>query len=155
MGERIVRVFGSSTDSAENPPPTGRIIPFESRRSCEQASSRRIGLQINRPSGPIRSQTAFVPVGPSTRTRILNLQVARIARLLDELEELARATDNLPPAIGGQRHAGIERGRGILQACSGSEREEAGCEHGIEGDPQPDIDGEMLARMYRELDPDA
>jgi len=151
-----MRAFDSSTDSAENPPLTGRIIPFESRRNCEQASSRRIGLQINCPSGPIRSQTAFVPVGPSTRTRILKLQVARIARLLDELEELARATDNLPPAIGGQRHAGIERGRGILQACSGSESErEAGCEDGIEGDPQPDIDGEMLARMYRELDPDA
>lgn len=149
-----MRAFGSSTDSAETSPLTGRIIPFESRRNCEQASSRRMGLQINRPSGSIRSQTAFVPVGPSMRTRILKLQVARIARLLDELGELARATENLPPATGGQRHAGIERGRGILQACSGSERE-AGCEDGIEGDPQPDIDGEMLARMYRELDPDA
>jgi hypothetical protein len=154
MGERKMRAFDSSTDSAENPLLTGRIISFESRRNCEQASSRRICLQINRPSSPIRSQTAFVPVGPSTRTRILKLQVARIARLLDELEELARTTDNLPPAIDGQRHAGIERGHGILQACSGSERE-AGCEDGIEGDPQPDIDGEMLARMYRELDPDA
>lgn len=149
-----MRAFGSSTDSAETSPLTGRIIPFESRRNCEQASSRRMGLQINRPSGSIRSQTAFVPVGPSMRTRILKLQVARIARLLDELGELARATENLPPAIDGQIHAGIERGRGILQACSGSDRE-AGCEDGIEGDPQPDIDGEMLARMYRELDPDA
>ena len=149
-----MRAFGSSTDSAENPPLTGRIIPFESRRNCEQASSRRIGLQINRPSGSIRSQTAFVPVGPSMRTRILKLQVARIVRLLDELEELARTSDNLPPAIAGQRHAGIESGRGILQACCRSEHE-AGREDDSEGDPQPDIDGEMLARMYRELDPDA
>ena len=147
-----MRAFGSSTDSAENPPLTGRIIPFESPRNCEQASSRRIGLQINRPSGSIRSQTAFFPVGPSMRTRILKLQVARIVRLLDELEELARTSDNLPRAVAGQRHAGIERGRGILQARS---EHEAGREDDSEGDPQPDIDGEILARMYRELDPDA
>jgi hypothetical protein len=149
-----MRFFDSSTDSAENPPMTGRIIPFESRRNCEQASSRRTGLQINRPSGSIRSQAAFGPAGRSTRTRILKLQVARIARLLDELEELARTSDNLPPTVAGQRHAGIERGRGILQACSRFEHD-AGREDDSEGDPQPDIDGEMLARMYRELDPDA
>jgi hypothetical protein len=129
---------------------TGRIIPFQSYRNCEQAAPRRVGLHFNHPSGSIRSQTDFGPAGRNTR--ILKLQVARIAQLLDELEELAWTSDNFPPAIVGQAHAGIERARRILQRCSGSERN-AGRENDIEGDPQPDVDGEMLERMYRELNP--
>jgi hypothetical protein len=93
--------------------------------------------------------------GPAGRnTRILKLQVARIARLLDELEEFARTSDCFPPTIAGQTRAGVERARGILQPFSGSERY-AGTEDDIEGDPQPDVDGEMLERMYRNLNPDA
>jgi hypothetical protein len=109
-------------------------------------------LHFNDPSGSIRSQTDFGPAGRNTR--ILKLQIARIAKLLDELEQFARTTENLPPTIAGQTHAGIERGRIILQPFSGCERE-AGREDDIEGDPQPHIDDEMLERMYRELNPDA
>jgi hypothetical protein len=131
---------------------TGRIIPFQSYRNCEQASPRRVGIHINHPSGSIRSQTDFGPAGRNTR--VLKLQIARIAKLLDELEQFARTTENLPPTIAGQTYAGIERARIIVQPFSGCERE-AECEDDIEGDPQPDIDGEMLERMYRELNPDA
>jgi hypothetical protein len=131
---------------------TGRIIPFQIYRNCEQASPCRVGLHFNHPSGSIRSQTDF---GSRDRNpRILKLQIARIAKLLDELEEFARTTENLPPPIAGQTQAGIERARIILQPFSGCERE-AAREDDIEGDPQPDIDGEMLERMYRELKPDA
>ena len=130
---------------------TMRIIPFQSRRNREQASSRQIGLHFIHPSGSMRSQADFGPPGRSTR--ILKLQVARIAQLLDDLEDITRTSDTFPLAIAGQRHAGMERARGNLQSCSGSERE-AGREDDIEGDPQPDIDSEMLERMYRELDPD-
>jgi len=131
---------------------TGRIIPFQSYRNCEQASPRRVGPHFNHPSGSIRSQPDFGPAGRNTR--ILKLQIARIAKLLDELEQFARTTENLTPIIAGQTHTGIERARIILQPFSGCERE-AGCEDDIECDPQPDIDGEMLERMYRELNPDA
>jgi hypothetical protein len=131
---------------------TGRIIPFQSYRNCEQASPRRAGLHFNHPSGSIRSQTDFGSTGRNTR--ILKLQVARIAKLLDELEEVARTTESLPPTIAGQTHAGIERARIILQPFSGCERE-AGCEDDIEGDPQPEIDREKLDRMYSELNPEA
>ena len=130
---------------------TGRIFPFPIHSNCEQASPRRMVLHFNDPSGSIRSQTDFGPAGRNTR--ILKLQIARIAKLLDELEQFARTTD-LPPTIAGQTHAGIERGRIILQPFSGCERE-AGREDDIEGDPQPHIDDEMLERMYRELNPDA
>jgi hypothetical protein len=129
---------------------TGRIIPFQSYRNCEQPSPRRVGIHINHPSGSIRSQTDFGPAGRNTR--VLKLQIARIAKLLDELEQFARTTEHLPPTIAGQTHAGIERARIILQPFSGCDRE-AGCEDDIESDPQPDIDGEMLERMYRELNP--
>jgi len=131
---------------------TGRITPFQSYRNCEQALPRRMGLHFNHRSGSSRSQTDFGPAGGNTR--ILKLQIARIAKLLDELEQFARTTENLPPTIAGQTHAGIEGARIILQPFSGCERE-AGCEDDIEGDPQPDIDGEMLERMYRALNPDA
>jgi hypothetical protein len=129
---------------------TGRIIPFQSYRNCEQPSPRGVGIHINHPSGSIRSQTDFGPAGRNTR--VLKLQIARIAKLLDELEQFARTTEHLPPTIAGQTHAGIERARIILQPFSGCDRE-AGCEDDIESDPQPDIDGEMLERMYRELNP--
>jgi hypothetical protein len=131
---------------------TGRIFPFRIYGNCEQASPRRMGLHFNHPSGSTRSQRDFGPAGRNTR--ILKLQIARIAKLLDELEQFARTTENLPPTIAGQTHAGIERGRIILQPFSGCERE-AGREDDIEGDPQPHIDDEMLERMYRELNPDA
>ena len=131
---------------------TGRIIAFQSYRNCEQASRRRVGLHFSHPSESIRSQTDFGPAGRNPQ--ILKLQIARIAKLLDELEKFARTTENLPPPIAGQTHAGIKRGRRIPQPWSGPERK-VGREDDIEGDPQPDIDGEMLERMYRELNPDA
>jgi hypothetical protein len=131
---------------------TGRIIPFQSCRNCEHASLRRPSFHFDHPSASIRSQMDFG--SPSRNPRILKLQIARVAKLLDELEQFARTTENLPPTIAGQTHAGIEGARIILQPFSGCDRE-AGWEDDIEADPQPEIDGEMLERMYRELNPDA
>jgi hypothetical protein len=84
----------------------------------------------------------------------LKLQVARIAQLLDDLDQLTRTSNNFPPEIVGQACAGIERASKLLQPCSASERN-TGDEYDIEDDPQPDIDGEMLERMYSELNPGA
>jgi hypothetical protein len=120
---------------------TYRIIAFESYRRREHASPSRIGS--------IGSQAPLDSPGRSTR--ILKLQVARIARLLDELEDVARISGNLPQAIGGRRYAGSKSACGDLPSCLEGE---AGHDD-IEVDPQPDIDGDMLERMYRQLDPDA
>jgi hypothetical protein len=135
---------------------TGQIIPFQTFRYCEEgpahqgpASRRDLRDDLARPIGS-QSELGL----PVRNTRNLKLQVARIAQLLDELEELARTFPNFPPAIVGHAHAGIERARSILQPCSESERT-AGRENSIEDDPQPDVDGEMLERMYRKLNPDA
>jgi hypothetical protein len=133
---------------------TGQIIPFQTFRYREEApaqgpaSRRDLRDDLARPIG---SQSDLGP--PVRNTRILKLQVARIAQLLDELEELARTSDNFPLAIVRQAHAGIERARRFLQPCSESERT-AERENDIGDDPQPDVDGEMLERMYRKLNPD-
>jgi hypothetical protein len=140
---------------------TGQVIHFQSHRDLkrgqlyrEQAVPRRAApvRQVNDPSRSVRSQADFEPATRNARS--LELQVARIAHLLKELEDLAQTSDNFPPALLGQTHAGIERARWILQPWARSESS-ADLENDIEGDPQPDVDGEKLERMYRDLNPDA
>ena len=134
---------------------TGQIILFQNFRYREKAPAYQLPesrLGLSDPPRRVRSQSDFSPAIRNRRN--LKLQVARIAKLLDELEELARTSNSCPPAIVGRAHAGIERARRILQPCSEFERT-AGRENEIEDDPQPDVDGEMLERMYRELNPDA
>ena len=75
---------------------TGQIIPFQTFRYRDEAPARQ-GPAIDDLARPIGSQSDFGP--PVPNTRILKLQVARIAQLLDELEGLARNSDNFPPAI--------------------------------------------------------
>jgi hypothetical protein len=130
---------------------TGQIILFQSFRCRENARAYQRPESLSGPPRQTRSQSDFSPAIRNGRN--LKLQVARIAKLLDELEELTR-TSNSPPAIMGQALAGIERARSILQRCTEFERT-AERENDIEDDPQPDLDGEMLERMYRELNPDA
>jgi hypothetical protein len=140
---------------------TGQIIHFQSHRDLkrgqlyrEQAVPRRASpvRHSNDPSRSVRSQVEVEPAARNTPS--LELQVTRIAYLLKELEELAQTSDTFPQAILGQTHAGIERARRILQPWSRSERN-GDLENDIEGDPQPDVDGEKLERMYRDLNPDA
>ena len=128
---------------------TGQVIPFQSYRNREQAAPCHAPPhhRLNDRSRPLRNPSA------GRTTRILKLQIARVAQLLDELEEVARTSDNFPPAIVRQTHTGVERARRILQPFSGSKRD-VGRDNEVEGDPQPHVDEEMLERMYRSLNPD-
>jgi hypothetical protein len=95
-----------------------------------------------------------VPRRPASGARnpsVVELQVARIARLLSELEDLTRTSEDVPAATLGQARSSIEKARRIIGpwAGSGSQVEE------VDGDPQPDVDDERLERMYRELNRDA
>jgi hypothetical protein len=140
---------------SEGPDMTGQIIPFQSFRYRKKSPAYQppeSRLDLSDPPRRVRSQSDFSPAIRNRRN--LKLQVARIAKLLDELEELARTSNSCPPAIVCQAHAGMERARRILQPCSEFERT-ARRENDIEDDPQPEFDGEMLERMYRELNPDA
>jgi len=73
--------------------------------------------------------------------------VARISRLVTELEELTRTSDDVPAATLNQARAGLENARRAIRPWMAIDE--------IEGDPQPDVDDERLERMYRDLNRDA
>jgi hypothetical protein len=97
-----------------------------------------------------------VPRGPALGARnpsVVELQVARIARLLTELEELTATSDDVPAPTLGQARASIEKARRIIGPWAGSSACKMHDES--EGDPQPEVDDERLERMYRELNREA
>jgi hypothetical protein len=114
---------------------TGMIIEFQRHHDLKRA-----GAYRNQP----------VPRQPAAEDR-LGEQIFRIADLLEELEELTFGARELPPGLLAQARATIDRSGMILERCTrmaGSNEAEEDGEH----DPQPDIEDELLERMYRALD---
>lgn len=114
---------------------SGEIIEFQGHHDLKRA--RLYGKQA-------------VPRGPAGQAG-RDQRIARISGLLGELENLTRGAKDLPSALVVQARASIEKTSRTLKPCArfaGSARPE---ENG-EGDPQPDVDGELLERMYRDLD---
>lgn len=93
-----------------------------------------------------------VPGGPAGRVR-RDQQIARISNLLEELEDLARGAKDVPLTLLAQARASIEKTSRIHKPCA-QFAASAGPEENGEGDPQPDVDGEMLERMYQALNSD-
>jgi hypothetical protein len=77
----------------------------------------------------------------------VDLQVARISRLLSELEELTRISPDVPATTLKQARAGLEKARHAIRPWAAVDD--------VEGDPQPEIDDERVERMYRDLNRDA
>jgi hypothetical protein len=77
-------------------------------------------------------------------------QIARIAALLGELEELSYAATDVPLSLLKQTRASIANARSVLKTCVQVARS-AATEVGRDGDPQPDVDSDLLERMYRTL----
>jgi len=97
-----------------------------------------------------------VPRGPALGARnpsVVELQVARIARLLTELEQLTATSDDVPAPTLGQARASIEKARRIIGPWADSNACNPLGEP--ESDPQPQLDDERLERMYRELNREA
>ena len=86
-------------------------------------------------------------------TQILELEVARIADLMEELEELSCTSGAYPLAILTRARTGMETARRVLRTLSRSEPR-GHLEDDSEGDPQPEIDHEQVDRMYRDLNSD-
>lgn len=78
------------------------------------------------------------------RLAALDEQVDRVVGLLRELEELTRHSRDLPSTLRLRARASIDLASEALHAVRG----------GPEGsdDPQPEVDREVLERMYRALD---
>lgn len=71
--------------------------------------------------------------------------VQRITVLLGEIEALGQRAADVPPPILSEMHAILENARRVLEACTQRPKPAA------ESDPQPDIDPEILERVYRAL----
>lgn len=106
----------------------GKIIEF--RRRCDLERARLYRQQA----------VPRAPAGQPTPSRQFEQQIARISRLLGELEDLTRGPPHLPLAIVEQARASIEETSRILHQAKG------------EDDSQPDVDHRLLDRMYSALD---
>src|SRR5262245_23605452 len=107
----------------------GKIIDF---RNYEL---RRTSLYRKQPS----------PRGPD-RQAALDLQIARISALLEELEDLTRSADGSPSPLLLRARSTINRASRILAPHAGPEKSD-------EADPQPDVDRALLERLYSDLNP--
>jgi hypothetical protein len=134
---------------------TGEIIYFQSHRGFKRGQLYRDQTVPRRaPAGgrskdPSRSSDPADFVPEARNTQNLELQVARIGHLLDELEELACTSNALPAATLTQPRADVESERRALPKLSAQIADDG------EGDPQPEIDGEKLDHIYRDLYSDA
>jgi len=76
-------------------------------------------------------------------------RIERIEALLRELEVLSHSATDVPLPLVLRALTTIEQARAVLRRCAdAAARAAADAE---EGDPQPDIDSEILERMYRSL----
>jgi hypothetical protein len=119
---------------------TGELIRFETHRDLKRGHL-------------FRQQP--VPRGPAPSAGdpgVVELQVARITRLLNELEELTAASADVPVATLADARTSIERARRLIGPWAG--RNACAFADESEGDPQPELDDERLERMYRELNRD-
>jgi hypothetical protein len=115
---------------------TGEVIQFLRHRDFKRGYRYR--------QQPVPRGTA-----PGIRSAgIVEFRVARITRLVSELEELTRLSMTVPPTTLDQARAGLEKARRVVRPWAAAEDD-------LEGSPQPELDDERIERMYRELNQDA
>jgi hypothetical protein len=121
---------------------TAKIIDFEDHH---QLKSTRLDYREPAPRG--RAKRAARRAGGRAS---VDQQIAHIAWLLRELEEIARGGERLPQAVVAEAHASIERTRKMLQSWPGA-RASGKADAAGEDAAQPNIDPALLERMYSEL----
>jgi hypothetical protein len=120
---------------------TGEVIQFVGHRALNRGD-------VYRQQGVPRG------AAPESRrsTGIVEFRVARITRLVTELEELTRLSASIPSATLTEARAGLEKARRIVRPWTAADRHPRGDD--LEGAPQPELDNECIERMYRELNRD-
>jgi hypothetical protein len=121
---------------------TAKIIDF---RVHHQLNSARPITKSRRRVGRAK-RAARRPAGRAS----VDQQIAHIAWLLRELEDVARGGDRLPQAVVAEAHASIARTRKMLQSWPGA-RTSGKPDATGEDAAQPNIDPALLERMYSEL----
>src|SRR6476646_9459509 len=119
---------------------TGTIIDF---RVHHQLKSGCFDYQEPAPRGRAKRRR---PAGRAS----LNQQIAHVAWLVRELEEIARSGERLPQVLVADALASIERSRKMLQSLPDT-RTSGRTDATGEDAAQPDIDHALLERMYGEL----
>ena len=119
---------------------SGDIIDFRSLREHKRAKLYRKQAVPRAPAGEATLAEKLA------RIATIDEQLGRIVRLLGELEALSRDTRDLPSTLRLRAQASIDLASGVLQAVR------AGAEEDGADDPQPEIDREVLEKMYRDLD---
>jgi hypothetical protein len=77
--------------------------------------------------------------------------IARIHTLLGELEALGHDSRGVPLSLRMQTLEVVEQARDVLLSRAKGRRRRTGRSDESEGEPQPDVDRELLERMYRDL----
>jgi hypothetical protein len=119
---------------------TGKIIDFRSHHQLKSAR-----LDCREPARRSRAKRARRSGGKAS----VDQQIAHIAWLLRELEDIARGGGGLPQVVVAQAHASIERTRTMLQSWPTIKT--SGKTAATEEAAQPHIDPALLDRMYRDL----
>ena len=120
---------------------TAKIIDFRVHHNLKSAP---LAYQEPAPRGRAK-RTARRPAGKAS----VDQQIAHIAWLLRELENIAQGGERLPQAVVAEAHASIERTRKMLQSWPtvwANGKTEA-----TEDAAQPHIDPALLDRMYSDL----
>jgi hypothetical protein len=81
--------------------------------------------------------------GRSCRTQLIE----RIGVLVGEIEALSQRADQVPSPLLVEMHAILENTHRVLENCAGRSKGATD----VEDDPQPDVDRDILERMYRAL----
>ena len=121
---------------------TAKIIDF---RVHHQVKNAPLAYQEPAPRGRAKG-AARRPAGRAS----VDQQIAHIAWLLRELEDMARGGERLPQAVVAEAHASIERTRKMLQSWPGA-RTSGKADAAGEDAAQPNIDPALLERMYSDL----
>ena len=119
---------------------SGEIIDFRNMRELRRAKLYR---QQPVPRGPCKDARLHEELA---RLATLDEQIDRIVGLLGELDALTRDAKDLPSTLRLRARASIDLASGVLQEVW-ARPEEDGTD-----DPQPEVDREVLERMYRDLE---
>ena len=122
---------------------TAKIIDF---RVHHQLKSPRLDYQERAPRGRAK-RAARRTAGRAS----VDQQIAHIAWLLRELEDIARGGERLPQAVVAEAHASIERTRKVLQSWPAVRTSGKTDTMTAEDAAQPNIDPALLDRMYSDL----
>ena len=121
---------------------SAKIIDF---RVHHQLKSARLDYREPAPRGRAKRADRR-PAGRAS----VDQQIAHIAWLLRELEDMARGGERLPQVLVAQAHASVERTRTMLQSWP-AVRTSGKTDATGEDAAQPNIDPALLERMYSDL----